>query len=265
MKSAIFPKLAAVSNHCAFQQHQQRHCSFNTQLLEEMGEALGDEALYQKVGIILGPACNIKRSPICGRNFEYFSEDPLLSTVYTGALVKGIQSRGVGSCIKHFACNNQENRRLTVSADVEERPLHEIYLASFEGAVRDARPCSIMCSYNRINGIHSYENEELLQKILRNDWGFYGIVMSDWGAVNDRVNGLMTGLDLEMPGPAKLNHENVVDAVKNGILDDKYLDICVERVLDVMNRIMNGRKDGNYDLEAHHQIAKKLEKNVLFF
>ena len=172
--------------------------------------------------------------------------------------MKGIQSRGVGSCIKHFACNNQENRRLTVSADVEERPLHEIYLASFEGAVRDARPWSIMCSYNRINGVYSADNEWLLTKVLRDEWKFDGIVMSDWGATNDRVKGCKAGLELQMPGPCNWFNQQIAKSVKEGILDEKILNRCAERVVDVIFRAVDGQAQRNFDYEEHHKLAQKV-------
>lgn len=233
-------------------------CCFNTDLLEEMGQAMGDEALYEKVGIILGPACNIKRSPLCGRNFEYFSEDPLVSTKCEGSIIKGIQSKNVGACAKHFACNNQETLRLTISETINERALREIYLASFEGAVKEAKPWTMMCSYNRINGLHASQNEFLLEKVLRGDWGFDGFVMSDWGAVNDRVEGCKAGLELQMPGPAQWHNNQIVKAVKEGILDEKILNRCAERVVDVIFLVVDGQGEGNFDYEAHHKIARKV-------
>ncbi|KAK8880476.1 hypothetical protein M9Y10_003151 [Tritrichomonas musculus] len=233
-------------------------CCFNTKLLEEMGQTLGDEALHEKVGIVLGPGCNIKRSPLCGRNFEYYSEDPLVSTKAAASFVKGIQSKNVGACMKHFACNNQEDRRGSISADVDERTLREIYLASFEGAITESHPWSIMCSYNRINGVYSADNEWLLTKVLRDEWKFDGIVMSDWGATNDRVKGCKAGLELQMPGPCNWFNQQIAKSVKEGILDEKILNRCAERVVDVIFRAVDGQAQGNFDYEEHHKIAQKV-------
>lgn len=174
--------------------------SFDVSLLERVGAAIGAEARAQGVGVVLGPGVNIKRSPLCGRNFEYLSEDPLVSGALGSALVNGLQSQGVGASVKHFAANNQEADRMRVSADVDPRPLREIYLRAFERVVRTASPWTVMCSYNRINGVSAAENRWLLTDVLRTGWGFEGIVVSDWGAVTDRVASLKAGLDLEMPG-----------------------------------------------------------------
>src|SRR6478752_4876568 len=173
--------------------------TWDPQLLERVGNALGDEARAENVGVLLGPGINIKRSPLCGRNFEYLSEDPILSGRLGAALVDGLQSQGVGASLKHFAANNQETDRMRVSADVDERPLREIYLRGFQRVVQDAQPWTVMCSYNRINGVYASENRWLLTDVLREEWGFGGAVISDWGAVNDRVAALAAGLDLEMP------------------------------------------------------------------
>ena len=173
--------------------------SFNRKLVKTMGEALGNECLAEGVDVILGPAVNIKRSPLCGRNFEYYSEDPLVASEMATALIKGVQSKNIGTSIKHFLANNQETRRMSVDEHIDERTLNEIYLAAFEGAVKNAKPWTVMCSYNKINGIYAAENHEYLTKTLREKWGFDGYVMSDWGAVNNRVSDLKAGLDLEMP------------------------------------------------------------------
>ena len=175
-------------------------CSFDRHLLYRLGEALGVECQAENVSIILGPAVNIKRSPLCGRNFEYFSEDPYLSSEMAISHIKGVQSQGVGTSIKHFAANNQEERRMTASAMIDERTFREIYLSTFEGVIKEANPWTVMCSYNRINGVFASENPKLLTDILRKEWGFDGYVMSDWGAVNNRVAGLEAGMDLDMPG-----------------------------------------------------------------
>lgn len=173
--------------------------SWNTELIRRVGEALGEECRAENVAVLLGPGANIKRSPLNGRNFEYFSEDPYLSSAMAEHHIKGVQSRGVGTSLKHFAANNQEHRRMSTDAVVDERTLREIYLASFEGAVRKAQPWSVMCSYNKVNGEYASENETLLTDVLRKDWGFEGFVVSDWGAVNKRVKALQAGLELEMP------------------------------------------------------------------
>lgn len=175
--------------------------SWDVDLIERVGSALGHEAIAENVRVVLDPGINIKRSLLCGRNFEYYSEDPVIAGRAGAAMVRGLQSTGVGSCAKHFAANNQETDRLRVSADVDERPLREIYLRAFEHIVTTASPTALMCSYNRINGVYSSENHWLLTEVLRDEWGFRGLVMSDWGAVNVRVKGVAAGLDLECPAP----------------------------------------------------------------
>ena len=187
--------------------------SWDVDLVERVGAALGTEAAHADVGVLLGPGLNIKRSPLCGRNFEYLSEDPLVSGVLAAALVAGIQSRGVGACPKHFAANNQEHDRMRVSADIDPRPLREIYLRGFQHVVTEAHPWAIMCSYNRINGVHTAEDPWLLTTVLRDEWGFAGAVVSDWGAVNDRVAALIAGLDLDMPGSAFADAQ-IIDALE---------------------------------------------------
>src|SRR4051794_24581971 len=193
--------------------------SWDPELVRSIGEALGREARSQGVDIVLGPGVNIKRSPLCGRNFEYYSEDPLLAGRLAGAMVAGLQSQGVGACVKHFAANNQETDRLRVSADVDARTLREIYLAAFEYIVTTAAPWTVMAAYNRINGVHAAQNGWLLTEILRQEWGFDGVVMSDWGAVTDPVDAVAAGLDLEMPSTGDLSPAKLVDAVKTGRLD----------------------------------------------
>ena len=177
--------------------------SFDPGLVRRIGEALGAEARAQGVQVVLGPGINIKRSPLCGRNFEYFSEDPLVSGVLAAALVQGLQAQGVGASVKHFAANNQETDRARVSADVDERTLREIYLPAFERVVTEASPWTVMCSYNKVNGTYASQNSWLLTEVLRDEWGFDGLVVSDWGAVHDRVAALAAGLDLEMPPEAR--------------------------------------------------------------
>ena len=217
--------------------------SWNVDLVERVGRALGEEARAQGVGVLLGPGVNIKRSPLCGRNFEYFSEDPLVSGVLGAAWVRGIQSTGVGASLKHFAANNQETNRMTVSAEVDERTLREIYLPAFERVVTTEQPWTVMCSYNRINGVAAAENHWLLTELLRDEWGFEGLVVSDWGAVDARVPALAAGLDLEMPGPQKDSTETLVAAVRRGELDEAVLDAAVERVRRLAAKADRARRD----------------------
>lgn len=207
--------------------------SFDRGLVEKLGETIGDECQAENLSVVLGPAVCIKRSPLCGRNFEYYSEDPYLAGEIAAAYVNGVQSRHVGTSIKHYAANNQEAYRMNISAEVSERALREIYLPAFETAVKKAQPKTVMCSYNKINGVYSSENEWLLNKVLRDDWGFKGAVVTDWGAVDDRVEGVKAGLDLEMPGNTARNDKKIVEAVKNGTLDEKLVDKAVEHVLTV--------------------------------
>ncbi|MFA9464151.1 MAG: glycoside hydrolase family 3 C-terminal domain-containing protein [Velocimicrobium sp.] len=233
--------------------------SFNRELLVEMGEALGNECQAEGVSTILGPAVNIKRSPLCGRNFEYLSEDPLLATEMAGALIQGIQSKNVGTSIKHFLANNQETRRMSSSSEIDERTLREIYLAAFEGAVMKQKPWTLMCSYNKINGVYAAENKTYLTDILRNEWGFDGYVMSDWGAVNDRVEDLKAGLDLEMPSSHGRNDALIVQAVKEGRLKESVLDAAVERILNIVFRFEENRdRTVVFDRNRDHELAKKI-------
>ncbi|MGM0414661.1 MAG: glycoside hydrolase family 3 C-terminal domain-containing protein, partial [Bacillota bacterium] len=205
--------------------------SWNIDLLYQVGSALGQEAKEMDVNILLGPGVNIKRSPLGGRNFEYFSEDPYLSGKLAAAYINGVQSQGVGTSLKHFVANNQEFRRMSTNAEISERALREIYLKSFEIAVREASPWSLMCAYNKVNGTYCSEHPRLLTEILREEWGFTGIVISDWGAVNNRVDGLKAGLELEMPGSHGIRDEEIVAAVKNNQLSEKVLDEAVKRLL----------------------------------
>ncbi len=238
--------------------------SFNRELLTEMGEVLGNECQAEGVSVILGPAVNIKRSPLCGRNFEYYSEDPLLASEMAGALIKGIQSKNVGTSIKHFLANNQETRRMSASSEVDERTLREIYLAAFEGAVKNQKPWTVMCSYNRINGIYAAENKKYLTDVLREEWGFDGYVVSDWGAVNNRVADLEAGLDLEMPSSQGVNDRLIVEAVKNGSLKEEILDKAVERILNIVFRFEENRdKTAVFDKDKDHEAAKKVAAETI--
>jgi beta-glucosidase len=233
--------------------------SWDADLLERVGEALGEEAKAENVGVLLGPGINIKRTPLCGRNFEYLSEDPILSGRLGAALVDGLQSQGVGASLKHFAANNQETDRMRVSADVDERPLREIYLRGFQHVVEHAAPWTVMCSYNRINGVYASEDPWLLTSVLRDEWGFDGIVVSDWGAVNKRVNALAAGLDLEMPSSNGVTDAQLVAAVKDGSLDQTVLDTAADRVIDLVQKVVdNADESADYDRDAHHALAREV-------
>ncbi|MDK2808366.1 MAG: beta-glucosidase [Clostridiales bacterium] len=238
--------------------------SFNRELLVEMGEVLGNECQAEGVSTILGPAVNIKRSPLCGRNFEYLSEDPLLATEIAGALIQGIQSKNVGTSIKHFLANNQETRRMSSSSEVDERTLREIYLAAFEGAVTKQKPWTVMCSYNKINGVYAAENRTYLTDVLRDEWGFDGYVMSDWGAVNDRVPDLVAGLDLEMPSSQGANDARIVKAVRDGKLEEAIVDKAVERILNIVYRFEENRdKTAVFDRDKDHELARKIAHETI--
>ncbi|NLP31347.1 MAG: glycosyl hydrolase, partial [Clostridiales bacterium] len=238
--------------------------SWNRELVEKVGAALGEECQAEGVSVLIGPGANIKRSPLCGRNFEYFSEDPYLSSEMAASHIKGVQSQGVGTSLKHFAANNQEHRRMSVDAIVDERTLREIYLSSFEGAVKKGKPWTVMCSYNKVNGEYASEDEFLLTDILRDEWGFEGFVVSDWGAVNERVKGLEAGLDLEMPSSFGVGDSKIVEAVRNGILPEEILDKAVERVLNIIFKAVDNKKENaTYDKEAHHQLAREVAKECM--
>ena len=237
--------------------------SFNRELITKMGEALGEECQAEGVGVILGPAVNIKRSPLCGRNFEYYSEDPYVASEIAGALIAGVQSKNVGTSIKHFLANNQEHRRMSSSSEIDERTLREIYLAAFEGAVKKQKPWTVMCSYNRINGTYAAENKEMLTDVLRKEWGFDGFVVSDWGAVNDRVPDLEAGLDLEMPSSGGVNDRLIVEAVKEGRLKEEVLDQAVENILNIVFRYEENRdKTAVFDRDKDHELAKKVAEET---
>lgn len=233
--------------------------SFDDQMLEKLGEQLGTAARAEKIGVLLGPGVNIKRSPLAGRNFEYFSEDPLLAGRMGTAYVKGVQSTGVGVSVKHFATNNREDQRFTNSSDVDERTLREIYLAQFERIVKQAHPATIMCSYNKLNGIQVSQNQRLLTNILRDEWGYQGLVMSDWGAVVDHVAAIKAGLDLEMPGKGDASKEEIIRAVKEGRLQESTLNRSALRVLEMAERYGHPKTPAPaYDMEAQHEFARQL-------
>jgi beta-glucosidase len=233
--------------------------TWNKELINKVGVALGEECQAENVGVLLGPGANIKRSPLCGRNFEYFSEDPFLSSEMAASHINGVQSQGVGTSLKHFAANNQEHRRMSIDAKVDERTLREIYLASFEGAVKQAQPWTVMSAYNRVNGEYASENEYLLNDILRDEWEFEGFVVSDWGAVNERVDALSAGLELEMPPSNGMGDRKIVEAVLNGKLSEEKLDKAVERFLNVIFKAVDNKKDiAIYDKDDHHRLAREV-------
>lgn len=254
-------------NHIGFNQSIPATCfptavglaaTWNSSLINEVGKALGEECQMQGVSVLLGPAVNIKRSPLCGRNFEYFSEDPYLTGELASAMINGIQSVGIGTSIKHFAANNQEANRMTIDTLVDERAFREIYLSAFETSVKKAHPWTIMASYNKVNGTYACENEKLLTDILRKEWGFDGVIVSDWGAVNDRVLGLKSGLDLEMPGNGGMNNKVIVKAVRDGSISEKILDNTVKRLLTLIYKAADNKKENFiFDQMAHHALARK--------
>lgn len=239
--------------------------SFDVDLLAEIGEAIGEEARDQEVSVVLGPAANIKRSPLCGRNFEYISEDPYITGEMAAAFIRGVQSKGVGTSLKHFAANNQEAGRLICDAIIDERALREIYLAGFEAAVKKSAPWTLMCSYNMINGEYSCENKRLLSDILRQEWGYNGLVMTDWAAMNERVKALSAGLELEMPGPAGENDALIVKAVQSGELPMEVLDTAVRRILQMVNKSKARTRPDSSPYEKSREVARKafLESAVL--
>lgn len=252
IKAVCFPSACATA------------CSFDRNLIQIMGKALGNECQSEDVSVLLGPGCNIKRSPICGRNFEYFSEDPYLASQMAKHHILGVQSTGTGTSLKHFLANNQEHRRMSTSANIDERTLREIYLCAFETAVKEAQPKTVMCSYNKVNGTFASENKRYLTDILRNEWGFNGLVVSDWGAVNDRVKSLESGLDLEMPSSGGINDRLIVEAVNNGTLSEKVLNTSVERILTLMYQyLQNHNKDAEFNMDNDHALAEKIAQECM--
>lgn len=237
--------------------------TWNRDLIYDVGVALGKEARKEGVSVLLGPGANIKRSPLCGRNFEYFSEDPYVSAQLAAAHIKGVQSVGVGASLKHFAVNNQEHRRMSVDAIVDERTLREIYLASFEGAVKEAHPWTVMCSYNLVNGEYASEHKRLLTTILRDEWGFEGLVVSDWGAVNERAAGVAAGMDLEMPTSNGVGTQKILDAIEKGELDEQALDRAVTRILDLVIKSTSQKDLTDFDMDAQHQLARKVAREAV--
>ncbi len=247
LEATCFPTAATIAN------------SFDESLGEEIGIALGKEAAVLGVDVLLGPGLNIKRSPLCGRNFEYFSEDPYLSGKMAAAYIKGIQSQGVYACPKHFAVNSQELRRMSMDAIIDERTLREIYLTGFEIAVKEGHAKALMSAYNQVNGEYANENSHLLLDILRNEWGFEGIVITDWGGSNDHVSGVKCRSNLEMPAPGLDSARQIVKALEEGILTEEELDLCVEDLIKAMMELNQNRKykQNKFHLEEHHLLAKK--------
>ena len=238
--------------------------SFDRELVRELGQTLGEECQAEDVSTILGPAMNIKRSPLCGRNFEYYSEDPFVSSEMAGAFVNGVQSKNIGTSPKHFMANNQEYHRMTSSSEMDERTMREIYLASFEGMVKKEKPWTIMNSYNKLNGTYLCENKEMLTDVLRNEWGFDGYVMTDWGAMDDRIESLKAGCNLELPGSGGGTDREIVEAVKNGTLDEAVLDRSCEEFLNIVFRYVENRDEtAVFHHEKDHETARRIEEECM--
>lgn len=231
--------------------------SFDEKLMEAIGKAIAEEAIDQHVAIVLGPAINMKRSPLCGRNFEYISEDPLVAGKLGAAMVRGVQSMGVGTSVKHFAANNQEKSRLVNDSIVDERALREIYLSAFETVIKESHPWTVMCAYNRLNGTYCCENRNLLTEILRDEWGFQGVVMSDWGAVDDRLDSLAAGLDLEMPSSVGERDRMICDAVESGKMPKELLDRACERLLTMIEKGISMPKPTSSPYQNHLVLARQ--------
>ncbi len=259
------------SDHLGINQSEESTCfptasasasSWNPDLLKAMGEAIGEEALHYDVDVVLGPGVCMKRNPLCGRNFEYFSEDPYLAGVMGINWVDGVQSKGVGTSVKHFAANNQEQDRMMGDSLVDERTLREIYLPAFEMVVKNSRPDTVMCSYNKVNGIFSSDNKKLLTDILRTEWGYEGMVVTDWGAMNDRIAATKAGCDLEMPGSKGFFDEIMEQGINNGLVTEAELDLCVGRILRMAFKAKkihdNQTKDGKFEVEKNHELARRI-------
>lgn len=240
-------------------------CSWDPELCEKTGNLLGKEAVSQGVNVVLGPGLNIKRSPLCGRNFEYFSEDPYLSGKLAAGFIRGIQGQGIAACPKHFAANSQELNRMNSNSVLDERTLREIYLTNFEIAVKEGRPKAIMTSYNRVNGTYANENEHLLQDILMKEWGFSGVVMSDWGGSNDHVEGVRAGSHLEMPGTGGDSDRQLEQAVREGRIPEELIDQRVDELLDLIFSVQlpGYDKDLSFDADLHHAMAEKAAEQTV--
>ncbi len=239
-------------------------CSWDPELLEEEGEALAEECLQEKVSVILGPGTNIKRAPTCGRNFEYFSEDPYLAGKMAAGLIKGVQSKGIGTSLKHFAANSQEAYRMTINEVIDERTLREIYLPAFEIAIKESQPWTVMNSYNRINGVYASQNKWLLDTVARKEWGFEGLFVTDWGASVDRIPGLKAGTDIEMPSSGTDNDKIIIKAIELGKLDEAVLDERVDNIIDLILKSKPAlENEFKYDMDAHHALAAKVAENSM--
>lgn len=233
-------------------------CSFDTEMVGKIGAAIAEEAKANEVGLVLGPGANLKRNPLCGRNFEYFSEDPYLAGKLAASYIREAQKDGIGNSLKHFACNNQEFKRFSSDSIMDERTMRELYLTAFEIAVKEGMPKTVMCSYNKVNGVHSSDNKKLLTDILRKDWGFDGLVVTDWGAMSDRIKGFAAGCDLSMPGGSAYMEKEAAEAVKNSTLTEEEIDICADRVLTlVIDAAKALKQKTTYDKDAHHALARE--------
>lgn len=233
-------------------------CSWDKELLKKEGEAIAREAAANGVAVVLGPGANIKRNPLCGRNFEYFSEDPYLTGKLAAAFIQGAEGTGIGTSLKHFAMNNQEYKRFSSDSIVDERAMREIYLAGFETAVKEGNPSTVMCAYNKINGVHCSDNKELLTDILREEWGFDGLVVTDWGAMSDRIKGYEAGCDLSMPGGCTYMEKEVCEAVRDGSLPEVYVDNSVKRLLKITEHTDAIKRTEPVDMEAHYRLATQI-------
>lgn len=239
-------------------------CSWDRDLIYKMGQALAEECLQHGVSVLLGPGVNMKRSPLCGRNFEYFSEDPELAGEMGAAFIAGVQSKGIGTSLKHFAGNSQEMKRMTSNSIIDERAIREIYLRAFEKAVKKSQPWTVMNAYNLLNGTYCSENDWLQNKVLRDEWGFKGAVVSDWGAVNDRVAGLNAGNDLEMPSSGGVNDAKIVEAVKCGVIDETTLDERVDKLIDIILKGAANKKPGyKFDVKAHNLLSRQIAEQSM--
>ncbi|MGG7142372.1 glycoside hydrolase family 3 C-terminal domain-containing protein [Clostridium nigeriense] len=251
--ATCFPTAATVSN------------SWNEELAEKIGEYLGKEAVAQKVNVLLGPGINMKRNPLCGRNFEYFSEDPYLAGKLAAGYIRGIQSHGVSACVKHFAVNNQEERRMVIDTIVDERTLREIYLTAFEIAIKEGKTKTVMSSYNKLNGTYTNENIHLMKEILRDEWGFNGCVVTDWGGCNDRVEGLIAGNELEMPTTDGETNQDIIKAIRSGKIKEEVLDECVDRLLELIFETTEALESSQVkiDNKKHHEMAQKVAEESI--
>ncbi|MFD0616105.1 beta-glucosidase [Paenibacillus sp. GCM10027629] len=253
LPATCYPTAATVAN------------SWNMELGEKVGEYLGEEAITQKVHVLLGPGVNMKRNPLCGRNFEYFSEDPYHAGKMAASYIRGIQSQGVSACVKHFAVNNQEERRMSIDTIVDERTLREIYLTAFEIAVQEGKTKSIMSSYNKLNGTYANENMHLMQDILRGEWDYTGTIITDWGGSNDRVAGLLAGNELEMPTTAGETDQEIVQAIQSGKIKEEVLDECVDRLLELIftTQKVYQRPHTDFNIEKHHRVSQKVAEESI--